>query len=69
MVLSCKEIVMGNHSSIGPMDPQIMNTPAQCKLELLELAGDNVERDRNTAMVAHYPKVLATADHIRRSWH
>jgi ClpP class serine protease len=36
MALSCKEIVMGNHSSIGPIDPQIMNMPAQGIIEEFE---------------------------------
>lgn len=37
--LSCKEIVMGKHSSIGPIDPQINGIPAHGIIEEFTRAG------------------------------
>jgi len=38
IALSCKEIIMGRQSSIGPVDPQVAGMPAQGLLEEFELA-------------------------------
>lgn len=35
---SCKEILMGKHSSLGPVDPQIIDMDAQTVIEEFELA-------------------------------
>ena len=69
MALSCKEIVMGNHSSIGPIDPQIMNMPAQGILEEFELAADDVKRDPSRALLwqpiiaKYWPTLITSAGH------
>lgn len=38
IALSCKEIVMGKHSSLGPIDPQIFGLPAHGIIEEFERA-------------------------------
>ena len=45
IALSCREIVMGHHSSIGPIDPQIGSMPAQGILEEFEQAAREVKAD------------------------
>lgn len=35
---SCREIIMGKHSSLGPVDPQIIDVSAQTVVEEFELA-------------------------------
>ena len=44
---SCKEIIMGKHSSLGPVDPQIMGIPAQTAIEEFELAKQEIEKNPN----------------------
>lgn len=38
IAVSCKEIWMGRHSNLGPVDPQMNGVPAQAILEELDLA-------------------------------
>lgn len=40
---SCKEILMGKHSSLGPADPQIYGIPARTVIEEFELAKKEIE--------------------------
>lgn len=42
MALSCKEIIMGKHSSLGPIDPQIYGLPAHGIIEEFERAKDEI---------------------------
>ena len=42
---ACKEIVMGMHSSLGPVDPQIMGLPAHGVIEEFNRAIDEVKKD------------------------
>lgn len=42
---SSKQIVMGTHSSLGPIDPQIFGMPAQAILEEFQLAIENIKKD------------------------
>jgi hypothetical protein len=54
---ACDEIVMGKHSAIGPIDPQItvptahglFTSPAQCILDDFESAKKDIAADRNLA--------------------
>lgn len=46
---SAKEIVMGNHSSLGPVDPQIMGIPAYNLLRLFQEAKEDLAKDGNQA--------------------
>lgn len=47
--LACKEIVMGKHSSLGPIDPQIGGVPAHGLLEEALQALDEVQKAPHTA--------------------
>ncbi|WP_298523539.1 S49 family peptidase [uncultured Methanobrevibacter sp.] len=42
---SCKEILMGKHSSLGPADPQIYGIPARTVIEEFELAKKEIEEN------------------------
>lgn len=42
---SCKEILMGKHSSLGPADPQIYGIPAKTAIEEFELAKKEIEEN------------------------
>ncbi|MDR1684383.1 MAG: ATP-dependent Clp protease proteolytic subunit [Elusimicrobiota bacterium] len=46
---SCKEIVMGKQSSLGPIDPQFGGIPAQGVLEEFERAGKEIKTDQSKA--------------------
>jgi ATP-dependent protease ClpP protease subunit len=45
IALSCKQIVMGKHSSLGPIDPQIFNLPAHGVIEEFQTACEEVKKD------------------------
>jgi hypothetical protein len=45
IALSCKSIVMGRQSSLGPIDPQIGGMPAQGILEEFKLAASEIAAD------------------------
>lgn len=47
IALSCKSIVMGRQSSLGPIDPQIGGMPAQGILEEFALAAKEIDDDPN----------------------
>ena len=42
---SCKEIVMGKHSSLGPIDPQIFRSPAQAFIDEFNRAKLEIKED------------------------
>lgn len=44
---SCKEIIMGKQSSLGPVDPQINGVPAHGVLSEFELAKKDIEENIN----------------------
>ncbi|MGH7270288.1 MAG: SDH family Clp fold serine proteinase [Polyangiaceae bacterium] len=44
MALSCKQIVMGKHSSLGPIDPQIGGVPAHGIIEEVKKTVDEVTK-------------------------
>lgn len=51
VALSCGEIVMGAHSSLGPIDPQIGGIPAHGVIEEFERATEEIRRDPATIPV------------------
>ena len=60
MACSCKSIVMGRHSSIGPIDPQIRGVPAMGVVEEFKKAYQEIKVDPSKAHVwapilAQYP--------------
>ena len=48
--LACNEIIMGQHSSLGPIDPQIGNIAAHGILEEIQKAKEDVKVDQNSAI-------------------
>lgn len=55
--LSCKEILMGKHSSLGPIDPQIGGVPAHGIIEEFNRAVEAVER--NPANIEIWRPIIA----------
>lgn len=51
MAISCKEILMAKHSSIGPIDPQIRGVPAQGVIAEFNRAFDEITTDPNKQLV------------------
>lgn len=56
IALSCKQIVMGRQSSLGPVDPQIGGMPAQGILEEFNLAAAQIAE--NQARVAIWQPII-----------
>ena len=54
---SCKEIVMGKHSSLGPVDPQFRGTPAHGIKEEFERAYKEIKIDQ--AKITVWQPILA----------
>ena len=48
---ACKEIYMGKHSSLGPIDPQIGGIPAHGAIEEFERARDEIKADPDNFLV------------------
>jgi hypothetical protein len=48
---SCKEIFMGKHSNLGPVDPQINGLHAYAVVEQLEMAYEDIIQDNRRAYV------------------
>ncbi len=60
---SCKEIIMGKHSSIGPIDPQIGGRPAHGIIEEFERAAKEIKEDEDNIplwqpIIAQYSPTL-----------
>lgn len=51
IALSCKEILMGKHSSLGPIDPQIGGYACQAILAEFEKAKSEIKADPNLANI------------------
>ncbi len=50
---SCKEIIMGKHSNIGPVDPQIYGFPANAVIEEVRTAYAEIQKDPGKAQLWH----------------
>lgn len=57
VALSCKEILMGEHSSLGPIDPQIGGIPAHGVIEEFERAAREIRSD--PANIAVWQPIIA----------
>ena len=59
---SAKEIIMGKHSNLGPIDPQISGMPAHEFVNLLEQAKSDITAGKNVAYwqitLSKYPPTL-----------
>lgn len=47
IALSCREILMGKHSSLGPIDPQIFGLPAHGIIEEFSTAAEQIKNDQS----------------------
>ncbi len=54
---SCKEIWMGNHSSLGPIDPQYSGIPAHALIEEFQRAVKDIQS--NPAMIPVWQPIIA----------
>ncbi|MGE0232308.1 MAG: hypothetical protein AB7L76_05615 [Burkholderiaceae bacterium] len=69
IALSCKEIIMGRQSSLGPVDPQIGGMPAQGILEEFERAANEIAADRTRASLwqpiigKYWPTLITSCQH------
>ncbi|BCO43897.1 serine protease [Mycobacterium paraintracellulare] len=81
IALSTKSVVMGKHSSLGPIDPQIMGTPAHGIVEEFNQAKTEIANNPATMavwqpIIAKYPptyvgecqKAIDWADRIVKEW-
>lgn len=68
IALSCKQIVMGKHSSLGPIDPQVAGWAANAVIEEFERAAREVESDQSriaiwAPIIAKYsPTLIGTCE-------
>jgi len=78
---ACKEIIMGLHSSLGPVDPQIMGIPAHGVVEEFNRAIDEVKNDPsripiwqpiiakyNPAFIGECEKAIAWSNQMVTAW-
>jgi ClpP class serine protease len=47
IALACKEIIMGKHSSLGPIDPQFNGMPAHGIIEEFNQAAHEIKADQS----------------------
>jgi hypothetical protein len=63
LALSCKEIVMGKHSNLGPIDPQIGQMPAHGILEEFNRAAEEIKAAKDAkeqqARIAVWQPIIA----------
>lgn len=69
IALSCKSIVMGRQSSLGPIDPQIGGMPAQGIMEEFRLAASEIAADPNRIPLwqpiigKYWPTLITSCQH------
>jgi ATP-dependent protease ClpP protease subunit len=81
IALSCKEIIMGKHSSLGPIDPQIHGLPAHGIIEEFDRAAKEIKADQSKialwqpiiakyhpALIGECQKAIAWASQMVREW-
>ena len=77
----CKEIYMGKHSSLGPIDPQIGGIPAHGVVDEFKRASDEIKADPDKflvwqpilskyqpAFIGHCEKALAMVEGMVKDW-
>lgn len=73
IALSCKSIVLGKHSRLGPIDPQINGLPTQAVLSEFEDAIEDIEQRPASAplwqsIIGKYPPTFLTACKNANDW-
>lgn len=69
IAFSCKEIVLGKHSSLGPIDPQMGNMPCQAVLAEFERARNEIINNPKNAglwqfiISKYHPTFLSSCKH------
>jgi len=78
---ACKQIVMGKHSSLGPIDPQLGGVPAHGIIEEFKRAHEEIKKDPSRIpvwqpIIAKYPptligeceKAIKWSEEMTREW-
>lgn len=81
IALSCKEILMGKHSSLGPIDPQFNGIPAHGIVEEFERAHKEIKADNtkvavwqpiiakyNPTIIGECEKAIKWTESMAREW-
>lgn len=81
IALSCKQIVMGKHSSLGPIDPQIFGLPAHGIIEEFRTASEQVKKDAaiiplwqtiigkyHPTLIGECQKAIAWSEQVAKEW-
>lgn len=69
IAFSCKEIILGKHSSLGPIDPQMGNMPCQAVISEFERARKEILKDPKNAALwqfiisKYHPTFLSSCQH------
>ncbi|MCX6280198.1 MAG: S49 family peptidase [Bacteroidetes bacterium] len=69
IALSCKEILMGKHSSLGPIDPQMGNMPCQAIIDEFDRARNEILNNPANAALwqfiisKYHPTLLSACQH------
>lgn len=68
MALACREIIMGKHSSLGPIDPQLSGIPAHGIVEEVDRAKEEIQDNERNAHVwrpilaKYHPTLIGDAE-------
>jgi len=81
IALACREVVMGKHSSLGPIDPQMMGLPAHGVIEEFQRAAHEIAADQSTiplwqpiiakynpTLVGECQKAINWSENMVRKW-
>ncbi|HEV2860368.1 MAG TPA: hypothetical protein VGX48_05120 [Pyrinomonadaceae bacterium] len=81
IALSCREIIMGKHSSLGPIDPQIHGLPAHGIIEEFDRAAREISADHSKialwqpiiakyhpALIGECQKAIAWSNQMVKEW-
>lgn len=81
IALSCNKIVMGKHSSLGPIDPQVYGLPAHGVIEEIERAHKEIREDSsripiwqpiianyNPTLIGECEKAIQWTNQIVKQW-
>lgn len=69
IAFACKEVIMGKHSSLGPIDPQMGGMPCQAVLAEFDKARQDIVHDPNQAALwqfiisKYHPTFLGSCHH------
>ncbi|MBA4158301.1 MAG: S49 family peptidase [Gemmatimonadetes bacterium] len=81
IALACREVIMGKHSSLGPIDPQIVGLPAHGIIEEFVRAAEQIKADPTTiplwqpiiakyhpTLIGECQKAILWADQMVKDW-